>query len=147
MWQKVLRFFPHMQLPCLTSSPFPPGPACKAATHHVLQLGRYHYFRQACCNAVLKDFPDLHRSSNLGDGEPTCSLLCKGFRRQGEAGNSWSTTPRLRNGIALQGNTPLPRLRNGIALQRNAPSGCLRNGTGLQACVRPARGDGVSPPS
>jgi len=61
----------------------------------------------------------------------------------GEAGNSWSTAPRLRNGIALQGNTPLPRLRNGIALQGNVPSACLRNGTGLQACVRPARGDGL----
>jgi len=30
----------------------------------------------------------------------------RGFVGHGEAGNSWSTAPRLRNGIALQGDTP-----------------------------------------
>jgi len=29
--------------------------------------------------------------------------------------------PRLRNGVALQGDTPLIRLRNGIALQGDVP--------------------------
>jgi len=46
----------------------------------------------------------------------------RGFVGHGEAGNSWSTAPRLRNGIALQGNTPFTRLRNGIALQGDTPA-------------------------
>jgi hypothetical protein len=41
----------------------------------------------------------------------------QGFVAHGEAGVSRGTASRLRNGIALQGNTPLPRLRNGTSLQ------------------------------
>jgi len=43
----------------------------------------------------------------------------RGFVAHGGAGVSRGTASRLRNGIALQGNTPLPRLRNGIRMQAN----------------------------
>jgi len=44
----------------------------------------------------------------------------------GEAGVSRGTAARLRNGIALQGNTPLPRLRNGVRLQADMRTASVR---------------------
>ncbi len=67
------------------------------------------------------DFLSLDSVHQLGESATGRS---RGFGSHGVAGVSWSTAPRLRNGVALQGDTPLIRL-------------C--SSTGLQASTHPAR--------